>query len=220
MNTELPSIGHTERRTRQALVALACVALIASVCAWLVYSVYRVRSDARAVRTLGAGLPVARVGARIITYGEFVRSRDALKAYLAANAGTQGLTTPPLTSEIEESAYRRLLREAVIAESAHAHGIDVATNDVAQAYDGLIAITSSTPDALASYIKQTFSWSVDEFRTRMLRPQLLEERVAATLTSSTSTREQNLAVTAFTDQRLTKPDVKLYLKFRTEEPRK
>ena len=167
MNAELSSTSQQEQRTRKALVALACMTLVAVASAWFVHSVYFKRSDSRVVRTLGAGLPVARVGAETVTYGEFVHSRDALKAYLAASAVAQGQKTPSLTPEIEEGAYRRLLREAAVAESARAKGIVVSDDALQQAYDGLIATTSSTSDALASYITATFHLSVDEFRTRM-----------------------------------------------------
>ncbi|MEK7116098.1 MAG: SurA N-terminal domain-containing protein [Patescibacteria group bacterium] len=218
MNAELSSTSQQEQRTRKALVALASMTLVAVASAWFVHSVYFKRSDSRVVRTLGAGLPVARVGAETVTYGEFVHSRDALKAYLAASAVAQGQKTPSLTPEIEEGAYRRLLREAAVAESARAKGIVVSDDALQQAYDGLIATTSSTSDALASYITATFHLSVDEFRTRMLRPQLLEERVAATLTSSTSTRQRNLAVIAYVDERLAKPDVRMYVKFPPRDP--
>lgn len=202
-----------EKNIRRGLIALGAVALIAIAGSWLAYSVYIARSDQSIVRRVGAFLPVARVGSRVITYGEFVHARDALKAYVASAAIAQGVSPQPLTPDIEEGAYKRLLREAVVAEVSAEKGIAISDDDVNAAYNGLLTMTSSTPDALAQFIKKTFNWSEAEFRAEMLRPQLFEERVSTTLTDSTSTRDRDVAVTAYVDTRLAKPDVKEYLHF-------
>lgn len=204
-----------EKQIRRGLIALGIVAAIAISGSVLAYSVYAARSDQPLVRRIGAFLPVARVGSRVITYGEFTHARDALKAYVAAAAVAQGESPQPLTPDIEEGAYRRLLREAVVAEVSSEKGIAVNDDDVNIAYNGLLEMTSSTPDALAEFIRKTFNWSEAEFRAEMLKPQLIEERVSATLTDSTSTRDRDLAVTAYVDTRLAKPDVKEYLHFPT-----
>lgn len=201
---------HLNQQTLTRLTIVLGVGIVAMISAlWLVYAVYVRRSDAPVVRRAASFFPVARVGSRFIPYVNFLRSRDTLRVYLRSEAAQQEGYAQSVTSEIEKNALERLVRQVALEELAAQRQVSVSDEEVRDSFAQLVRSTSTTVPNIAAYLKETFQWTEGEFRSLVLRPAMLEERLAATFASST--RDQQRAMDAYLRNRLAKPDVKLYI---------
>ncbi|MBP9864726.1 SurA N-terminal domain-containing protein [Patescibacteria group bacterium] len=190
---------------------LGAVILVAGAVIWMAYAVYIQRSDAKIVRTLGSWLPAAQVGPKTIRYGEFLDTRDTIRIYLSSEAAKGAGLAGPLTSEVEKNALDRMIREQITLQLAENRKVTVTDEEVRAAFASLIQQTSSTMPDPAQYLTDTFHWTEDQFRNRVIRPALEEERVAQTYASTT--QEQQTAFESIMAERIKSSDVKTYLKF-------
>jgi hypothetical protein len=154
---------------------------------------------------------VAKIGNRTVSYAQFLDARDTLKVYFASSAAIQAGMTGPITTEIEKNAFDRIVRETEDQELAGQRHVSVTEDDVKKSFDELIASTSSTVPDVDKYLKETFNWNQSQFKDKVVRPAMLEQAIATSF--STSTDEQSALYEAYLTQRLTQPDVKIYLKF-------
>jgi hypothetical protein len=178
----------------------------------LAYQVYYRRSDAKIVRIMGSWLPAARLGSHGISYGDFIHTRDTVKTYLTSDAAKQQGFVGGLTPEIEKKAtIERLLRDAALDEYATEHSITVPDEDVRAAFANMVAANSSTTPNVAEYLAKNFGWNEDDFRRNVVRPALIEEKIALSMASTT--QEQLAKLEEYLDTRLAKDDVKIYLRF-------
>ncbi len=194
---------------------VALVLVLALVGVGLVYAVYVGRSDNSVVRKVAASWPAARLGAYTITYGQFTQSRDTLHTYLASDAAKAQGATGPYTPELEKQAtIERLLRDDAIEEIAAQRGITITDPEVRAQFATMTASSTNSASStvnLAQYLADNFGWNEEQFRQNIVRPMMLESRVA--LTFSTSTQEALTSLQQYIDTRLAKPDVKVYLHF-------
>lgn len=185
------------------------ILLIGSASAVL-YGVYVKRSDSSLIRTLGASLPAARVGSYRISYGDFLRSRDTLRVYLASDAAKEAKLAGPMTPSVEKNALDRLVRDAAVVDMAQQKKVVVSDDEVNTEFGKLMLSASTTQSDVDQYLRQTFNWNQEQFRQYVMRPALTEQHLAQTLT--TSTDQQQAAVETAIDARLAQPDVKYYLR--------
>lgn len=173
--------------------------------------VYFERSDATLVRQLGGYLPAARIGKQTISYSKFLSSRDAMRTYLNSPlAKNQGISEA-LTPTLEKAALGRLMREIAVNEMAKEKNVTVADEDVRGSFAQMIAMSSSTIPNVAEYLKATFNWTEEQYRENIIRPAILEERVAATMT--TDTQMQFVVIQQALTDRVSQDDAKVYLRF-------
>jgi hypothetical protein len=190
---------------------LAAFVLIAWGVSWLIMAVYVSRDDRGVVRRMAGWFPIGKVGSHTVRYSEYLRARDAIKNFLNSRAVQEaGGAGQELTPEIENSAYERLLREAASRDLAAEKKITVTNEEVKATYDGFVEQASSTVPDVKQYIQDTFNWTVEEYQAAVVRPQTLDDKLAATFASGTEGYDQ---LNAFFQERLQKPDVKRYFKF-------
>lgn len=193
------------------MVGVVVFLALASAVTWLIYGVYVKRGDNVVIRAIAGWLPAARVGSRTISYAQFLDARDTIRIYFASKAAQQAGLAGPVTPEIEQNAFDRIIREAEDQELAEQRHVSVADEEVRTSFAELAAATSSTVPDVAGYLQDTFHWNEEQFRNKVVRPALLEQRLAETFSSSTA--DQSGMFEAYLVQRLEKPDVKKYLKF-------
>jgi len=186
------------------IVLLGCGALLA-------YRVYTYRDDSKIVRALAGGMPAAKAGTHLIPYGDFLKTRDTLRIYLAPPAAKQSGVAQSVTTQVEEQALDRLIRESLERDMALERKITVSKEDVQGAFNVMLADNSSTVPDVDQYLRDNYQWSEQDFQENVLRPAIMEERIAATF--STDTQEQYVLMEAFMSDRMAKPDVKKYLNF-------
>lgn len=201
-------------KKRSLAISLAVVALFLVVGLfglWMSNAVYIKRQDTPFIRKTASWLPAAKVGNRTITYGDFLASRDAIYVYMASQAASDAGLAGPVTPQVEKNALDRLVREAIEKEYAEQKGIRVTDEDVRVAFAELILSTSSTIPNVAQYLQDTFKWTEEDFREKVLRPSLLEGKVAESMSSSTD--DQLTLLETYVSKRQSEKDVKIYLKF-------
>lgn len=206
----------TQKKVFQLLVILGVFTIAAIGAIAVSYFVYVQRSDAKIVRTLGGRLPVAKTATATITYADFLDARDTIRIYFASDAAKQQGVAQPVTTKVEKDALDRLVRQAVVEELAKEKNVGVKDEDVKTAFDQLVLSTSTTMPDVSKYLKETFGWTEDAFRTKVIRASLLEEKIISTYASSSQA-----AAAAYETEiqtRLAKPDVKYYLKIDATAP--
>ena len=193
-----------------AIAILAVFILLTVVAMWLLMAVYVRRDDSQIVRRSAWFLPVARIGSQYVTYGKYLTSRDAIKTVLKSDAVKQAGQAQPMTPALEQNAYNRLVREAETQDLASQRKVAVSDKEVMDAYNQFLQQASSTVPDVAGYLQKTFHWSEQQYRDMVIRPQLLEDKVTATFSSST---DQSTQFEKWLTDRLAKPDAQEYLKF-------
>lgn len=192
------------------LMALVLFVAVTVLTIWVSTSVYVQRSDSGVIRKIAFWLPAAKIGSHNITYGEFLTTRDTVRRYLNSSAAQDMALSQPVTAEVEKNALLRLIRERIVTDLAQEKGVVVSDEEVRNAFTTMVADTSSTIPNVAQYLSENFGWTEEEYRSKVIRPVLLEERVAETFSSST---DQSLKMEEYVSDRMAKPDVKIYLKF-------
>lgn len=199
------------QNAKKLTAGLAAVTVVALAASWLVMAVYVKRDDRGAVRRLAGWFPIGKVGSQTVRYGQFLTARDAIKNFLKSKAVQDaGGAGQQLTPQIEQSAYERLLREAASRDLAAEKKITVSEDEVKGTYDRFVEQASSTVPDVKQYIKDTFDWTVEQYQQVVVRPQTMDDKLAATFATGTDGYNQ---LNEYFSTRLTKTDVKRYLKF-------
>ncbi|MFH1620652.1 MAG: SurA N-terminal domain-containing protein [Patescibacteria group bacterium] len=193
------------------IVTLLIIIAVAGVSIWLSSAIYGHREDSRVVRIIGSWLPVARVGSKKISYGEFLDNMDTVRIYLSSEAAKDSGMAGPITPDVEKNSLDRMVRELIVKQMAEEKSVTVPDEDVRDSFANLVAMTSSTVPNVAQYLNESFHWTEEQFRAKVIYPALLEEELATTFSSSTD--EQVMLLEQEIRKRLAGKDVKYYLKF-------
>lgn len=207
-------------RLRLVVALFAIFALLVGFTGWLLYSVYMQRSEGAVVRAFAPVLPAAKVGSETIPYSEFLDTRDTLRVYLVSQPAKDSGLAQELTPELEKNSFDRLIRERIVNDIAAERNVSVSDEEIRTAFAELIVQTSSTIPNVAQYLDETFKWTEEEFRARVIRPSLLENKLAVSFSGATGTEatpeQMNQGfglLEAEVQKREASPDVKTYLKF-------
>lgn len=177
----------------------------------IAYKVYAARDGGFIARNVGGWLPAAKVGSHTIRYSEFLDTRETLRVYLSSEAAKQAGVAREMSPDIERQGLERLVREQLTKDLAAERKVTVPDEDVKGSFAAMVAMNSSTIPDVSKYLEENYKWNEQDFQENVIRPAILEERVAETF--STSTEEQFALMEAWMSDRLSKPDVKYYLKF-------
>ncbi len=200
-------------RSNLIIGGLAAVIILELLAAWMTVAVYVKRDTSQFVMRTAGFLPIAKLGAYTINYGQFATTREAIKHFLNSPSVKASGQVQAMTPAIEKSAYERLLREAAGKELAAEKKISVTNEDIDKAYADFKVQASSTVPDVPKYIKETFDWNEQQYKDNVIRPQLLEEKLMGTFGTSTDPAMQ---FEEYLGTRLQKPDVKRYLNFPTQ----
>lgn len=194
--------------------ALAAVIILAAAGGLVTYEVYYKVNDSSIVRSVAGlfGLPAAKIGSKQVTYTRFLMTRDAVKRFVNSEAGKEVGATMPPDPVLNKNILERLVRQEMIQEIADQKKITVADDDVKAIFADVVkaAASSTTPD-VSQYLWNNYGWNEDNFRQEVLRPALLEQKLANQLATEKQ-GDQNALETELT-ARSSKPDVVYYLKF-------
>ena len=201
----------TMQKATYLTIGLAAFFVMTMAASWLIMAVYVNRDDRGVVRRTAGWLPIGKVGGQTVRYGQFLKARDAIKNFLNSKAVKDaGGSGQAMTPQIEQSAYERLLREAASRDLAAEKKVAVSDQEVKETYDKFVAQASSTVPDVKQYIQDTFHWTVEEYEQMVVRPQTMDDKLAATFATGTEGYNQ---LNQYFSTRLEKPDVKRYFKF-------
>ncbi len=199
---------------RALLIGASVLILIAVLLGTFLTSVYVAKSESPFIVKLAAwtGLPAATVGAKRVSYLEYVKHVEAQRIFLSGLAAAAEGATGEITDRERTSALDRAMRIAVIEEAADKAKIVVTPLDVERAYDGLVARagTSTTPGELQAFLRDQFGWDEPDFKQYVVRPALMEDELRVKSIRETS---DPAAFDTQMEERLKQPDVVKYLKF-------
>ena len=196
--------------SKKLLIGLIVLTVLEMGAIGLMYEVYQKRSDAPVVRAFASWFPAARVGSESVSYGKFLESRDAVKNYFASDAGKQAGATG-MTLDVEKGTLDQLVRRVILEDLAKEKNVQLSNSDVQKQFDDIAAQASSTMPDPDKYLKDTFHWTKAQFEDNVVRPELLQERVAAVY--ATDTQQGAAALETEVQTRLGKPDVHIFLNF-------
>lgn len=122
-------------------------------------------------------LPAGMVGNKVIAYSDFADDILAVTKFYDVNkANNQG--TPPTIAEIRKSVWDRLAKNAVLEKLAKAASVSVSDADVNAEYDKF-ATEVGSPEKATSMISDTYGWTPDQFKSKIIYPYLLQQKLAA-----------------------------------------
>lgn len=191
---------------------IGAIILLTIAGAVLAKSVYLDRSDAKLTRVFGSWLTAAKVDGEKISYGDVLRTRDTLKTYLQSDAAKAQGFAQELTPDLEKKAtVERLIRDRIVEKLARDKKVELQAADVQAEYEKMIMAASTTMPNVGEFLAKSFGWNEEDFRQNVVRPALLENRVA--MTYGTTTEEQITKFQMDVQERMKADNVKIYLKY-------
>lgn len=179
----------------------------------MAYDIFVRRSDDGVARALANALPIpaAKVGSRTILYRSFLSDRDVVKKFIASPAAAAQNMSAPFDAKMEQSVYDKLLAEAVVDELADQQKLTVSDDEVQKYYDEVVTAASSTTPDMSAYLRDNFGWTEQDFRARVLKPAILQDKLGQKMMDDAQGDQSALATAV--EKRLAEKDVVKYLKF-------
>ncbi len=147
-----------------------------------VFGLYRLGWNGAVVSSVARALklPVAKVDGATITYAAWQDDVSTIERFFAALKARGEQVDSQTPTQIRQNALERLVRDRVLEETATKLGISVTGKEIDDEFDKM-----STPDA-AKEIQDLYGWTVPQFKTRVVRPYLLEQKITADLSADPS----------------------------------
>jgi hypothetical protein len=197
-----------------AFAILGGLIVLAGLGGLLVYGVYYKMNDSAPTRLVAKvfNLPAAKVGQSNISYSEFLSVRDAIKKFTNSDAGKEVQAALPPDKELSQNILERLIRQELTKQLAGQKNIAITDDEISTIFKDVVkvAASSTTPD-VSQYLMNNYGWNENDFREKVLRPALLEQKLGAAMAQEKQ-GDQTAMETELVALRA-KPDVVVYLKF-------
>lgn len=134
-------------------------------------------------------IPIAKVDGVAIKYTDFMKDYQSLLTFYSAQP--EGFPVPS-DKDIAEQVLSRLIINTKVNNLAKTYGVVIEQPDMDTAKAELL---SQFPDetTAAAEIKKTFGWDIETFSQRVIRPIVLEQKVATAFSTDESVEEQYTA---------------------------
>lgn len=204
-----------QRRSFLLLVSgvLVCVLALLVALVGIGRAIFIQHSDGSSIRWISNALPIpaARIGSRSILYRDYLKQHDALKHFLASPAAKSQQLNLTLNGDLEKNILEKLMAQEIMEELAVQKSVTITDADVRASFSQVVAMASSTTPDVSVYLAENFGWNEEDFRQYVIRPALLEERLAK-IEADEHQGDQS-ALSAYMDERLKSKDAVRYLKF-------
>jgi len=126
--------------------------------------------------------PAALVNSNVIKYSDFLADIKTLNRFYSKVGGQQG-TPVPDDAEIRKNVIERLIQNEVLSEEAVRYNLAVTDAEVNAEYDKLAAqqAGSGATGDISNEIMDLYGWTVAQFKEKVLRPYLLQQKLAEAL---------------------------------------
>ncbi|PIR76482.1 MAG: hypothetical protein COU32_01835 [Candidatus Magasanikbacteria bacterium CG10_big_fil_rev_8_21_14_0_10_42_10] len=153
------------------VVLIACVGVYA-----YTKSRIAVLSDAPFVMSVAQmfHIPIAKIEGKNIAYTDFMVDYSSLKSFYAQQENS---AEPVTDADISKQVISRLLINTLMETYAKKYDVTVEQSDIDAAKTELLA-QFPDEDTAATQIQTTFGWSLDTFTERVIRPIVIEQKVA------------------------------------------
>ncbi|MBD3281129.1 hypothetical protein GF391_00080 [Candidatus Uhrbacteria bacterium] len=203
-------------KSQQKIIGLSAALLLVIVITLTVgitiYGIYTEQNDGTASRFVAKALalPAASVEGRKVAYTRFLLTRDAVKRFINSEAGQDVGAAMPPEDQLNQNILEQLIRQQMVAAIAAQKQVTLSDEEVDEVFNEVASqAASSTQSDIDTYLRDNYGWNQDNFREYVLRPALLEQKLAQQLsTGSNPVALENLLITKRQSE-----DVVVYLKF-------
>lgn len=203
----------TNKKITIFAAAFGALLLLSIAAGFVIYGVYYKINDSGFTRIVARtfALPAAKVGSGSVSYAQFLSTRDAIEKFINSEAGKQVQAAMPPIDVLNNNVMDRLIRQEMVKEIAAKQKITVSDDEVMSTFSDVVkAAASSTQPDVSKYLQDNYGWSEDNFRQQVLKPALLEQKLATEMAKAKNGDEQAM------ESELTlmrQNDVVVYLKF-------
>ncbi|MBU0540105.1 SurA N-terminal domain-containing protein [Patescibacteria group bacterium] len=207
-----------EKKKRVPLLVLIiagvlCLLVLASAGAAFTWEVYVKHSEGVFIRKTAEILPItaAKVGSKKVLFRDFLKSKDTLRTFLNSPAAKEQNIGVPWDATLEKNVLEKLVSQAALEELAEQKDVTVSDEELRAFFADVISAVSSTTPDVGVYLLENYGWNEEDFRQNVLKPSLLEQRLATKMAEENNGDESALAT--YMEKRLQEKDVVRYLKF-------
>lgn len=155
---------------------------------WLVYIVGSTAAPVTAVKNV-LPLPAGTVNGHLLSLKTYEKRVAATENFYKKQEELQlGLTTDtPSSVEIKQQEFDRLVEESVVGDYAKEQGVSVSDQDVNDYFDkNILPQAKGGMDEVNTTLKDLYNWSVDDFKSEILREAVLRNKLQEKLSQDDS----------------------------------
>lgn len=175
------------------------------------FATYKKHVEGPFIQAVAGWLPAAKVGSKIVTYGEYLDHVNAASRFIATQGPLNGVSGT-MTDDDRKAALDRTIRIAAVKEMADQKKVTVTPLDIDRALDQTIqqAGASTTITEFRDYLAEAYGWTEDDFKTYILGPAILEDAVKQSYVRDGKTEED---FNKDLETAMGEPNTKRYLTF-------
>lgn len=178
-NSDVPPVKQEPKKSlKTPSVVLIAVGVIVVLIGGLSAYVYTHAATDNTVRAITGRLPfpAMMVGRSVVTYKQYYDEQDSLKKYFASSATAE--SPAPTDEQLKDMIVQALTNKTVVKTLASNYGIASNPAKVEAFYQNFLKSNAGqTEEAVEQQLKDTFGWSVPEFKQRVVAPIVLSTAV-------------------------------------------
>lgn len=134
------------------------------------------------------GLPAGFVNGGRVLYSDFAEDVPAVRRFYESQKALNPQATVPSEEEIKKSVWDRLVKQAIMQRLADQDNLRVTGKDVDDEYAKFVESVGSAEKATQT-VGESYRWTPKQFKERIIRQFLLQEKVANATSTATFLEE-------------------------------
>lgn len=142
--------------------------------------VYRYDWQGNFIKTLAKVFPypASRVNFSFVSFADYLDEVEALTNFYAKQAAETGQTSPSPT-EISQRVLERLIRNELFKQLSRDYDVKITEVDAGVAWQSMVNASGGSEDEIGKMIDDLYGWTPEQFKQKIIRPGLIEEKVTA-----------------------------------------
>jgi len=192
-NLKLNSISGEKKKTKKSktnfIFILILLTFLAVVALSVIFLVPKSESDIAKEASALLPFPAIIIGAKTITYDTYLQELDAVTDFLKKQK-TQGIITQlPESTETRGMVVNYFIRKEIVNMLAETNGITVSNEEIQKTFDEIRSLSRSD-ESIDQILINIYGWTQDDFKNRIIRPDIINSKLAKKLFSSLQTEEE------------------------------
>jgi hypothetical protein len=124
-------------------------------------------------------LPVAIVGDQWLSYVDYQKDVPNITSYLERNEPPDAASKRTLSTDVytRKIILNKVIGESLLSIIAKEQKVTFTEADIQKTYDGYVQQSGNAAD-VEQYIKTLYGWSVDQFKQKLIKPQVIQQNLA------------------------------------------
>lgn len=178
-NTDASPVQEAPKKSlhsrKVALLVVGAIVVLVGGLSTYVYTHASTDSTVRAITTR-LPFPAMMVGRSVVTYKQYYDEQDSLKKYFASSVSAE--SPAPTDEQLNDMIVQALTNKTVVKTLASNYGITTDQNKIEAFYQNFLQSNAGqSEEAVQQQLKDTFGWSVSEFKQRVVAPIVLSTAV-------------------------------------------